>query len=423
MNLEPFLLAGKLPDGTVDVVKVFEEVLLIIEKDDLTISDRACILVESIICTSELHRSLLVAMFRESLKFAQSDKNIYLRFANIWARVIGKSEILFESCMSCGAVDAILSMCRSNQDILVQIVSIELLTEFAKTSLGLKCLFDSGTVVWLVSVPSREEDASLLGNQALRQLGDIFVTASSKSHMTEEFWATIDKGLIVSYLQTVCSYLDSRSESDRLTGEIPNRIYYDFVDFFLSSFRIMSLTILGLYALSSFSSSCGGALHTVMANQPLIDSLFDLLNCGKVEIVTAALFAVARVIEMETHHSRLAGTVLPVAAAENSEGAGESKSSGVALPLSSDIVGLKKHFVSEMGRAKGVAPVIYLIKTARQPVIERKLAVYAVLTALCQQQPAGWGLQALFARGTGFEEFLADRNTEHTKEGKDAKFR
>lgn len=160
-----------------------------------------------------------------------------------------------------------------------------------------------------------------------------------------------------------------------------------------------------------------------MANQPLIDSLFDLLNCGKVEIVTAALFAVARVIEMETHHSRLAGAVLPVAAAENSEGAGESKSSGVALPLSSDLVGLKKHFLSEMGRAKGVAPVIYLIKTARQPVIERKLAVYAVLTALCQQQPAGWGLQALFARGTGFEEFLADRNTEHTKEGKDAKFR
>ena len=160
-----------------------------------------------------------------------------------------------------------------------------------------------------------------------------------------------------------------------------------------------------------------------MANQPLIDSLFDLLNCGKVEIVTAALFAIARVIEMETYHSTLAWEVLPATAAENSEGTGESKSAGEGLPSSTALVGLKKRFIAEMGKAKGVAPVIYLIKTARQPVIERKLAVYAVLTALCRQQPAGWGLQALFTRGTGFEEFLADRNTEHTKEGKDAKFR
>jgi hypothetical protein len=230
LNLEPYLLSGKFPDGLSNIEKIFEEVLLVIEKDDLTISDRACTLVESIICTSELHRTLLATMFRQSLKFATSDKNIYLRFANIWARILGKSDGLFESCMSCGAVDAILSLCRSNQDILVQIVSIELLTEFAKTSLGLKCLFDSGTVVWLVSVPSSEEDASLLGNQALRQLGDIFVTASSKFHMTEEFWATIDKSLLVSYLQTVCSYLDSRSESDRLTGEILSRIFRNFVD-------------------------------------------------------------------------------------------------------------------------------------------------------------------------------------------------
>lgn len=230
LNLEPYFLAGKLPDGQGDVEKIFDEVLLVIEKDDLTLSDRACILVESIICTSELHRTLLVTMFRESLKFVQSDKNIYLRFANIWARILGKSDELFESCMSSGAVDAILSMCRSNQDILVQIVSIELLTEFAKTSLGLQNLFNLGIVDWLVSVPSSEEDASLLGNQALRQLGDIFVTASSKSLMTEEFWATIDKGLIMSYLQTVCSYLDSRSESDRLTGKALNCL--ESVDFF-----------------------------------------------------------------------------------------------------------------------------------------------------------------------------------------------
>lgn len=176
----------------------------------------------------------------------------------------------------------------------------------------------------------------------------------------------------------------------------------------------------GLYALSSFSSSCGGALSTVMANQALLESLFCLLNSGKVEIVTAALFAIARIIEMETPHSSI--TASPAAATESFEGDGESKDTE-AIPHFSDLVGLKKRFMTEMGKAKGVAPVIYLIKTARQPVMERKLAVYAVLTALCEQQPGGWGLQALFCRGTGFEEFLSDRNTEHCKESKDAKFR
>jgi hypothetical protein len=217
--LESYLLAGKVPAGLNDLGPLLLKVLLLIPGDDLTVSERACVLTESIICSSDQHRILLVTMFTESSKYITADKNVYLRFANIWARVLGKSDDLFTSCRSCGAVDAILSMCRSSQDILIQIVSIELLTEFARTSLGLQLLFCGGTVEWLVATPYTEEDASLLGNQTVRQLGDIFVTAASKHLMTAEFWSTIDKAQISRYLQTARNYLDSRSESDRLTGD------------------------------------------------------------------------------------------------------------------------------------------------------------------------------------------------------------
>ena len=173
-----------------------------------------------------------------------------------------------------------------------------------------------------------------------------------------------------------------------------------------------------------------GALDAMLADQPLSDSYFELLNSGKVEIVTAALYSIARIIEMDP--SQLLGSATATATASAggldviNRGATESKSSDTnttqTINHSSDLCGLKKKVVLEMGKAKRVTAALFLIKMARQPVIERKLAVYSVLTAVCKQQPGGWGLMALFG-AAGFRELLEDRNTEHTKEGKDAKFR
>jgi hypothetical protein len=117
---------------------VFERVMQLIPHDDLTVSERACKLTETIICTSSSPRNFLDIMHSESLKYITADKNLYLRFANIWARILGKNDLLFNACNSVGAAAGIVSLCRSSQDILVQIVSIELLTEFSKTSSGLQ---------------------------------------------------------------------------------------------------------------------------------------------------------------------------------------------------------------------------------------------------------------------------------------------
>lgn len=183
---------------------------------------------------------------------------------------------------------------------------------------------------------------------------------------------------------------------------------------FISYFSVVSQ--LGLYALSSFASSCEEALVIVMDDDRLLESWFSLLSSGKIEILTAALHSVARVIDMESIPS------------ESSHGSSETKASSttleasVSVPSPASLAVLKKKVVSEISKARGVSTVAFLMKIARQPVNERKLAVYATMTALCRQQPGGWGLMAMYST-PGFREFIEDRDTEHTKEGKEAKFR
>jgi hypothetical protein len=202
-----------------EIITVFEKIVPLISLEDLTISDKVCKLTEIIISTSSSYRNLLNVMNNESMKYIVNEKNVYLRFANIWARILGKSDILFNACVDCGAAGAIISLCQSSSDILAQIVSIELLTEFAKTSAGFLYLLNQDIIRWLVSLSSKESPyADLLGNQSVRQLGDCFAVASSKGLMTDEIWRSLDKELISRYLETVKGYLDNRNDSDRLAG-------------------------------------------------------------------------------------------------------------------------------------------------------------------------------------------------------------
>ena len=225
--LKSCTLSGDSSNAVVDQTgSLFEKVLRLIPSEDLTISGQACKLTESIIITSQTQQSLLAIMYSESCAYVSIEKNIFLRFANIWARILGRDDNLFNLCSTCGAAEAIVSLCRSHDDILVQIVAMELLIHFAKTSSGLQYLFSAGVIDWLVTVTSSEEDATLLGNQALRQLGDIFATSSSKNLISNKIWSAIDESIISRYMLSVRNYLDSRSEADRLTGDHnPPRVF------------------------------------------------------------------------------------------------------------------------------------------------------------------------------------------------------
>jgi hypothetical protein len=222
--LDILLKSSSLSDNCIpiqpnEIVKVFEKIVPLISFEDLTISDKGCKLTEIIISNSNSYQNLLIVMNNESAKYIVNEKNVYLRFANIWARILGKNDMLFNACVDCGAAGAIISLCQSSSDILAQIVSIELLTEFAKTSAGFLYLLNQDIIRWLVSLSTKESPyADLLGNQSVRQLGDCFATASSQGLMTDDIWQSLDKQLITRYLETVKGYLESRNDSDRLAG-------------------------------------------------------------------------------------------------------------------------------------------------------------------------------------------------------------
>lgn len=424
-SLQNYLHAGELPNDVKDVdSNIFRKVIQLIQSNDLTTAEKACVLTERIIRNSDQHLCLLTIMTSETVKFAATDANIYLRYANIWAHLLGQNDSLFASCLLCGAVKSILSMCQSAQDVLVQIVALELLEEFGKTTSGLQHLFQEGTIDWLVSIPSSSTEESLLANEAYHQLGRIFSTASSHSLMTEVFWSTIGEDLIVRYMTATSQFLNSRSESDRLTGDAIPHLPCNIYEHIFTQFYDCNLT--GLYTLSSFASTCEGAFSALMADRVILDSYLGLLNSGKAEIVTATLFAIARIINTETPPSWSTTTTEPSATSDGHEGDVKSKRSETKscseFPGSSKLMDLKTQFVSAISVAKGMPFVLYLTKIGRQPIIERKLAVYEVLLAICSQQSGGWGLKLLYGT-SGFKNFLEDRQTEQTKEGKDAKFR
>lgn len=225
-----------LPIKHEELEKLLNILIQLIPTENLNVSDSACRLTETIIRKSESPDSYLTKLCTDSSRYLTSDKSLYVRFANILARVLGKDNRLFTACDNCKATEAIISICQYSQDILVQIVSMELLNEFAKTSLGLQYLFNNQIIQWLISTPTGE-NASLLGTQALHQIGDIFVTAKTNKLIDNDLWQSINTSTLAQLLEVSTTYLDSRVETDRLAA---------------------------LHAISGFSSCCYGALSLVM---------------------------------------------------------------------------------------------------------------------------------------------------------------
>lgn len=77
-----------------------------------------------------------------------------------------------------------------------------------------------------------------------------------------------------------------------------------------------------------------------------------------------------------------------------------------------------------IGEFKTVPTMHYLVKLAKLPIPVLRNAAVDLMRAVAEQ-PGGWGLQSLFGNSPETSEFwnyLKDRTTEFSKEGKDFKF-
>ena len=366
-----------------------QSLMTLIDNADLSVSDKASDLIEILIVRSnqeETSQAILEAFCRESDKFfSAAGMTMYLRFACTIAKIMGRGgSRLFNLCCDYGATSRIVDMCQNCNDVLVQVVVLDLLVEFAKSDVSLQYLIQKGTIEWLMTTSSNE---GFLANQALGVVGDILTAAKAHSLLTSDL---INRLVASNVLRTLETFVGSRTDADRATG---------------------------LHALSSFAASSELALSLVVNDEILLGHWFMLLNLGNAEISAAVLMSVERILRCGNVNVNGGQRDISSAASEVKS----SDTSAAAAVDGTELVVLKKKLLSQMGKAKQVTPVTFLVKTARQPIPEPRMASYKVMTAMCQQQPSGWGMLEL-CNTHGFRAFIEDRHTEFTKEGKDAKF-
>lgn len=154
----------------------------------------------------------------------------------------------------------------------------------------------------------------------------------------------------------------------------------------------------------------------------------EYLNSSKTELQAAALIALAKIFDQDDAH---------YLANERSGQFGANVRSTVfqfpgsdALTVDS-VIAWKQQLLRNVGHVKRVSPSHLLMKLAKHPIPTVHHAALHFMRAIALQ-PTGWGLQALF-NTTGllhdvhllhceFWQYLKDRFTESSREGKQYKF-
>ena len=387
-------LQPALSEGWAGAPTLVSVLIALIEGTDLALADKAGEAMESLVVgASSSAKAVLGVFWRASDAHLKSsgDMTLFLRYACTFARIMGRGGRLFASCDALGAPNRLVEVCQRCNDVLAQIVFMELLTELGKSAAPLSFLVASGTVDWLAATAAGGD--GLQATPALHALAEILTVAGTRGLLlASDNCDDLVTRLVGtrSFVPTLATFLDSRDDADRSAG---------------------------IYALTSFAVANKLALTRVAQDAALCAAFFAIINLGKAEATSAVLLSVARILE--AFNGTGAGNSC------NSMGAAEAKaetetasSSSVAGNVEdSEVVSMKQQLFLQLGKAKQGGTVAYLIKTARMPVPETRVASHRLLAALVQQ-PSGWGLREVFTNGSGFRAFLTDRDTEHNKEGK-----
>lgn len=366
-------------------IHILNHSLAKVSNNDISISEIASKLVELCIVKYDVEKflPLIVSHSQQYLH----DTTTYIRYITIMAKTLTFSDRHFDVCLNAGAVTAIFDICRDNSDILAQIVTIELVLNFAYTSHGLQYLFTHGVMSWLIvtacgSQSTRVTSNELLGPTALRLIGEILISSSSRSLIIDLCWFREQSNeLMNNFLQAIIMYIDGSEEINRLIG-------------------IRALTDLAL-------SSKKGYLM-VLSHDSLIQSLLSLLN-AKIEVQAVVLHSVARILDQNITEPSSEEKL-------NIEMTNEYDNETYDHSISEK----KLSLLRSIGAAKRMNTISYLIKIAKQPVPEIRLAAYDVLRSIAGQS-RGMGIHLLYS-SAGFREFIENRETEFSKEGKEAKF-
>jgi len=431
----------RLPESSIPDIVSFAAPLVVHES--LALSERVCQLVESLLRRMDLSstrqdqdaalESALRVVLRAMDSCAAANGTLRLRYCTIFSRLLAHSDRVFNMCVSAGIVDAIVQLVRT-PDPLLQMTALDLLVGFAGTASGMRYLLDSGVVQWLVGLAGGQEEQAeqdpYLGPDAVRCCAEILTHAAKwgmvgggGTALAAPFPTPTQTQLLQGNAGTATPDMDvdvDVVEVDVAATEKQNRLLLGFLRAMLRNIDSQAdgSRYASLDAISTFATSCEGALLLTLGNEQLVECWLSLLRSPKPELRGAVLLCLAHVIGRNTPAVALAAPAGAAAvAASDSE----------ALPMDATVVGdspavsaAKQRLCLQIGQPRQLPTVKFLVNAARQPVSESKHGACRVLAAMARHS---WGLHILFASETdGFWEYLKDYRSEQGQQQKEWKY-
>ena len=299
---------------------------------------------------------------------------IAVRCASTVIEIANLSDSAMDLVVFLGATDKILGMMKNQADPLTQMSIIDLIEQMATAQ-----PIHRSRARWILSKPVLEpllEMAGggstgdldpLLGGPALKLLSLIFSKVGHRYHSLIEIDGS--QYLLQGFRRALYNF-DSAVEMGRLA----------FVD-----------------AVSAFASASSDALALTLDDPFLREKWLSLASVAQPRLKSMILNSIARVID-------------PTMDKE----ANEDQSDEVYAPSNALAMRLFRTF----GSVNSQDATDILLSLAKSPIVETKLGSYDLMRAVAKR---GAGAQLMLSHGD-FYDFLINRETEQTKEGKEAKY-
>jgi hypothetical protein len=346
----------------------------VVAGEDLSLADSAAAAILKLMTENAVIVQQMAPSVTDSARSYSANSMILMRFADLLARTVAISSETFEVCRSCGAVDLLVDVTRS-EDVLLQLNALELLEFIGATSAGISHLFHNGEVSRLLHLAQGSDDAPpdpLLSTTALRVIQQLMKQASKI--VTSEgpyLWTSVDQRMVREFLRAALLHVESSDDSSRLAA---------------------------MYTISQFAAISPESLRLVLEDAVLLRSWLSTLS-AKVDLQAACLHSIARVLD-------------PTKSPQPTE---DPATTAEARAI------LHKQLFDQVGAVRRANTTMdYLMRCVLQPLSEVRHGAFDIMRCVAQQ-PSAWGLRALFGY-SGFEEFLENRETEFSKEGKEWKF-
>jgi len=368
-----------LTDDTIAII--VNKIVPFIDHSELGISQCSCALIESTLIKRKI-QLYLPEILAASMKHYQNQRasEHLIRYTTIIANVMASNDQNFRACLAMGAVDIIISLFKSN-DVLVQMVVLDqLMISFAHTYAGFEYVFTQGIIKDLITLACGDIGDNiapnlLLSTQSLDLLGKIFaklgqclIGNNDANSPLQVLLTTSDcQALMSSFLHSVIVNINSADDLSKIAG---------------------------IKSLSEFASSSSSNFHMVVSDKIVMDCWINMLN-SKSDIAAQVLHSIAATIE--------------------SKYTCQVNSSTADVDTDRQ---LKIKLVRSIERVKMMNVATYLIRIIRQPIEDVRNGAYNLMRVLSNES---WGVEMLCA-SPSFLEFICDRNTEFSKDGKEWKF-